>query len=413
MLKTQLFWVFILCAFITGAAYSQPVLTTTSSGAAIIVAPVPLAPTQALSGAQGTIPSSTIFPSVYGWKKKVILLIIINIAAALIVCLPVYRYRYRLVDLLRRSSVSRATILSIDPTLAIVLSILASLFALFQPATYQSNSGWLFIGGALWSVTMWAYISLKVTGEFAKNKDQEEIAGLRNTLNNTAAKAKLLSVQRDSETRLVSFIGTIVDKKMERLMAAVRTGSIKTAADFAKALNPTEQLTSIIMATHSVISGMLNSGYRLRIGVYMRSQRDPQNLRIAFSWDGTRTDCFSKRQGDYWRLDDPTGTKSAVCSCFHKSDGFILIPSCPEAVKERTFFYFTPDQERYLKSMVIMRHNMREGLHTDAVVASLDTDQEFFFNKDREDEMRKLLSEMMRRFEFELCTLDAVKKSEG
>lgn len=116
------------------------------------------------------------------WIKTAILLIAINIVAGVIVCAITYRKRAPLVDLLRKSAVSRAVSWSVDPALAIILSVFASLFDLFRPASYVASGAGLIVGGSLWSVAMWLYLSSKVIAEFVKNKDQDEIKSLKSEL---------------------------------------------------------------------------------------------------------------------------------------------------------------------------------------------------------------------------------------
>jgi hypothetical protein len=152
----------------------------------------------------------------------------------------------------------------------------------------------------------------------------------------------------------------------------------------------------------------------LRVGMYARSDEDPQVLIAVAAWDGEHNDCFSNRHQKYMRLDNPGGAQSLVVECYRSPKALLRIEDCIAASVENPprFTFFSTEQREKIKSMVAYRYNLEHTKLPSAIVLTLDTSQPKFFSDALEFECEILLKEIGQRIELELTSLEVLKHTQ-
>ena len=99
----------------------------------------------------------------------------------------------------------------------------------------------------------------------------------------------------------------------------------------------------------------------------------------------------------------------AVVKCFQGSDLLVIYEDCDKAHREGHFEYFTNDQRRYLKSMVLYKHMFKGGTSDiNAMVLAFDSSRKNFFKEEERDELKTFFVDLMQRVEYEFAVFDMV-----
>jgi hypothetical protein len=339
--------------------------------------------------------------------------LLFGFAFALVIAIASFALRDRLVGWKRNSRGFHYFSEGGEWVFAILLSGIASFFEIFKSGTWEDPKSGLVGSFTVWVAIVAIYIVIKFVGASAKRQDAETIAALNAQLGDEKIKSETLARQRNAWLTLTAYIRKIVDQKMRRVVQALGGKNRPSKEDLIAALDPSAQLHLIVTTIHHYFLGKAKPNEQIRLGIYVRDELTPNQLKRIYAWDGQKTDCFSTRVLELARLDDPNGMQSQLVRCFHSSAKTIIIESCLEAAKTGDFHFF-PGQERYLRSMILYKHVFEhDGTH-DALIITLDSSQEFLFMNRDEEEIATFLSEMMKRIEFEL-TFKAIsqKVSDG
>lgn len=314
-----------------------------------------------------------------------------------------YQWRWRILGLLRGNTTVRVLFYVADSALLLILGWLISAAKLTDQATWGSPPSAFVVVVPFGVLILTAGISSKVLLAWSKDKEKERILELEKTVGIRDDEIANLKQLRNRTIRITNQIRAVVDEKLNRLLDVVDSGNI-TFEDYIDALNPREQLQFIIITIFKFFEPELDPGRQLRVGVYLKDPKDLTILRPFFGWDGRDSDCFKSDHSEFLRLNDFGGTKSIVVQAFQSPAPLIVIGSCEEAERARTFVFFHPDQRERLKSMVAYRHEWSLGGsrgRRDALVLALDTDQDHFFSRFDSEQLTEFFVEMMKRFEYE------------
>lgn len=278
---------------------------------------------------------------------------------------------------------------------AIASSPIIALFEIYKKDSWgPTNIGWALLGTTLAVISLVFYISFKIHNLQVKEKEGQD-----------AKELELLTNQRDWATRVRELVGAIVNQKMMRLRSAWLDGNLTCLEKVYNALDPRQQIQEILISLHRVYQSKLAPGHKIRLGVYMKVDH---HMEVAFGWDGDKHKCFNTNTIRYMEIDDPdSGPKSLITQLYHSAKTIKIVPNCEAAAQVNDFEFFKPEQRKYLCSMVALK----KMIHTDkreAVILTLDTDQNDFFRLEDEEEIELCCGEILKRLEFELLMLSIV-----
>lgn len=322
--------------------------------------------------------------------------------------LSAYLIRLKVYQLLQGNNTFRAISYVAEPIFAFGAGIVVAFFDLWKSATWINPSASLAIAmpSALGIFAM--AIAFKALAAASKEKEKKIIESLEGEKLTLLKTVEQLESANNFSTRTRSYIRVIIDAKMDRMAKSVVQPAL-TAQQYVDALDSREQLQFIILMIHEFFSKDLGHGAKLRAGVYLRDQDDPMSLVPAYSWDGESRNCFHPESIQHMRLDDPQ-VKSLIVQTFRSESPLLVVGSCKEECMKGQFSFLRVEQEEYLKSMVAYKYlwdrNLQNG-KKDAIILTLDTDQDGFFDRYDREQMANFFFEMLTRFEFELIGLTA------
>lgn len=333
-------------------------------------------------------------------------LVIGLLSGALIVYLPRHRF---IAAYAERLWLQRLSVV-LDWMPAVLLAIVGTMFDLWKPATWTAEadttllSGFFFAAGCLGFSAAFKWFLTA-----AKDRQAAEIKELKGALALVNEQSAQREAQRDFLLYVQGQTAAIVRAKLDRL-AAAREAVRKNPElrQVAVALAPRDQLLLLMKMVHEHFRRDLDTGKRLRAGVYARSDRDDNILEAVAAWDGERDGCFSNHHQKYMRLTNPGGARSLVVECYFSQRALLRVEDCMAASQENPprFTFFSPEQRDTLKSMVAYRYTLRHAAEPSALVLTLDTDEAGFFSAVREFECQILFQETGQRIELELTSLE-------
>jgi hypothetical protein len=135
---------------------------------------------------------------------------------------------------------------------------------------------------------------------------------------------------------------------------------------------------------------------------------DRSALDLAYSWDGEKDRCVHAHP-ERMQLASADGVGSLIVEAYHRP-GDQHVSVVPDCLADRKFRFFTLAQETYLRSMIAFKYQANlDGTKT-ALILSLDTDEADYFSDERTSEISAFLVEMMKRFEYEVLSLELSRK---
>lgn len=336
---------------------------------------------------------------------------LLSVIAALCVGVVLYRGRKRLIALIQGNPSFRGTIYIAEPLLTFTLGCMVTAAEVLKGDTWDDPKPYLAILLPAAAALLATSVGIKALMLSAKDSEKEKIKDLQASLEETQQEVGTLKNSRDSAINTASHVGAVLDAKFKRVKEALQIPNL-TAAQYLEALAPREQLQVILMMIHGFFASSLPISSKLRAGVYMRSPDNDQVLKPAYSWDGKELGCYGDN-AEYMRLDEARSARSMIVQAFRSDDKISVVSSCEREEKEGHFHFWNEGQREYLKSMVTFKHKWnREPANgkVDALLLTLDTDQDGFFGRFEREELTNFFVEMMRRFEYEHASLEVAAK---
>jgi hypothetical protein len=228
-----------------------------------------------------------------------------------------------------------------------------------------------------------------------------ELAELRTTRDTLDKQLTDARAQRNFFTIVSQAFLRVVSHKRERLKGA------KNAEEGIKALQPTRQGMSIIMACWEIFDKMINptveTHHRVRVA-YFRA--NAHRLDPMYCWNGDSASCVSV--GGWSQTVTASFSFAAMKGCVARSVSLSgetrWIPDAEAADKDSSnpFFFFDYQTEyETLKSMVVVPVRL-EGEGPKYDVVSIDTSCKGYFNApDRSDEVLHIVQNMAHRLHLE------------
>lgn len=268
----------------------------------------------------------------------------------------------------------------------------------------------------LWSpVFNWSLLVLStmaIAGTYAAIRREMITDSTTQKIEDLTATCALVTRQRDIFQQMGSQIGVLITEKSDRFTTCslAETGGDKWKA-LAWALSPQEQLNLIVQQIWTFVHTNYPASEKLRFGLYIQSDDDPDKLICAFSWDGKKPNCINS-SAEHLSISDPDGIKSLVLDCYHKPGGqpSIIISDTIQASNEGRFNFFRPAQREYLKSIFVMKYKATIEERKRPMIFSIDSSIPAFFKEKDEDFLKGFLLEMGRRMEYEFEVLYALQR---
>lgn len=291
----------------------------------------------------------------------------------------------KLVALVQGSGLLRKALAGTEVLFATLLSVVASIFEVWKKQSFDKPTPEWRFGLSLCLALVVLYFVLKMVAHTVKEKDQAEIARLKQEIQSEQLKSKVVQQQRDNSVYTVSLLREIVEVKLERLTDLNSSSEpISFDALFDKALAPEVQIRFIIASIHKYFQRHLPPDGVLTLHLFMLDRSDSNQLVAVHSWDGKSDRCFPEEYLQYMKLIDPKGAPSVVARCYNSPRKLLLIPSCVEAERKRDFSFFHASQKDFVCSMLLFKHVFESRGKEDAFVISMDTNIDGFFKSEAE-----------------------------
>ena len=279
--------------------------------------------------------------------------------------------------------------------LPVFASVIATYADLFKLSTWQSPKE-----DILWPVGSCAILF----GCVVLLKVYENSAKLILSGDLTALKA-----HRTAAVYTDQLFTALVQEKLGRIYSAVTANKGRVTKDqFLSTLNPRTQLAILFKSAHEHLARTLPPGYRLRIGLYRKSD-DGKELERISEWDGSKNKCYSGRCRQYMKLGQPNPISELV-KAYNGSENLIIHQSCYASLKKGKYRELSDEHRKKLKSMMVYRHELPPEHSTrGAMVLEVNTDCDNFFKEDDFGTHEAFFIALMSRLEYEYVTVDVTE----
>jgi len=333
---------------------------------------------------------------------------------ALLVVIFMLRIKAWLLRRLQVSASIRYLAVFLELAGAILLTAIAGIGKLWDLNLWKTELASMLVPLSWFSGAFAAMAMIRVFQAAAKDKDQKEIKDLQDKITQIDGIKNETQNRLDVFLELVVQIREVIDSKGRRVIEALRTGHLNSYADLIAALNPGQQARLLIQAVHVYFSRKLKAGHRIRVGLYLL-KRSPRQLERAFAWDGQAEDCFSGKSQPYFDLDQIGEATSVLVQILRSDEAVSVYSSCEKEHhdKDSLFNYLHPDQKNYLKSLLVFKYVFKAQEDAEAMVVTLDTDQDGFFQDNLETDYSLFLVEVAARLEYEFVVSSATMVAGG
>lgn len=320
----------------------------------------------------------------------------------LICCWAFRRHRARIAESILSHKHALAFLKVFDKIAAVVSGVLVT-FSLKHDWTAHPIIGMYMAMCAVGFLA--AALSCTWLAERAGDKKSGEIAELRAKIEEmekaSQEQAKKLALAKQT----AAVCNTLVERKVNGLK--------KAAAEGAKGLpwDPRTQALTILQLTHKIVEQWLveyDPAGILRLGVYLPSQ-DGKQMELQLAWNGTDQSCYHSHP-NRMLLVHPSGKYSVVVRTWHE-EGNSVLNLIGDTASAPGFEFWCDNQKEHLRSIAAFKFKITTDGIQNALVLEMDTGSPGFFDESRREPLTALLTEMLRRFEFELlcASLNAQK----
>jgi hypothetical protein len=300
---------------------------------------------------------------------------------------------------------------------AVGLSLVASYFDIFKKVTYVPTPAYqpdwhVLFWAAVWAALVAYYLIVKLAAIVTKEGEEFKSKELSSELGRVKVAIASLERQRTFLVKVTNFARSMVNKKIARL-ASLLPARVITVEQFVDQLRPGLQVQANVKLIHEFFKPPDAIDVNLRLALWMKdSNKDkPDSMVIAYSWNGEKEDCFSKKSAERMKLLNPLGTFSEVVRFYSCAAHAIkIIPSCEEAARNNEFEFFYPEQKKKVASMVLYKHVFSSQAHPVGVVLLLVSSLPNHFHREDEEQMQMFFDEMLTRIELEWTVLQLTQK---
>ena len=168
-----------------------------------------------------------------------------------------------------------------------------------------------------------------------------------------------------------------------------------------EALQPTHQITELLLALFSIYRTRLEPQNTLRLAFFRLTG---EFLKLEYAWDGVTTDCIQSPLSKHramFNIKEVGGVCLAVAAA---RDGQLwIIPDAEEADRDRgqPFSYFDQDQRSKIKSIMALPLRLADEPTPAQHVVTVDTNRRGFFDYNREDELKLMARNLAHRLHLE------------
>jgi hypothetical protein len=277
-------------------------------------------------------------------------------------------------------------------------SPIAGTLATYTAFTVEEKQSWLWpalFGLLCWGA--WKNLQYYVEG-LLKSADKVDRKEFERAKAESRFRADLLAAFR-----------SFVSRKAERTLEVVRDRTRRPRIDDARhALTPGPHLQQILyqlaLFLQTRCQEKIGKGLNVRVGVYVNTGGVMTPVHSE-SVNQPQTDPFTsyRQHQEQYRLDTPD-RPAFVVRCVRERQQILIVDDCGVAAGRGDFFFFSREQESYLKSMVA--HFMGEvcvqgGTMTVGVLA-IDADQPKAFEEAEREDLLLCLLEFAQRVKFEM-----------
>lgn len=335
--------------------------------------------------------------------------LLLSLIVIIIVTTTVYRWRLRIVGLLRGNDAFKVAFYTADTVLLVILGWLVAAADLTKGATWVAPPPQFVVIVPFGIAVFLAATSVKVLLAWSKDREKTEIRQLNETLDLKAAEIQEMRMERNRSIRFATQVRKLIDRKLDGIRALVKEDTI-SLDQYLNAWDRDLQVHTILKSIHEFFHNELTvrrpDGV-LRLALYIPNKEMTQ-LELLKSWDGEHENCVSQHP-ERMKLVSGGGLKSIVAETFHLA-GDHQLTVVSDCAGDSTFAFFTDEQKNKLRSLIAFKYQLPLYGTESALVLSLDSDEPNFFQTTKAAEITDFLVEMMRRFEYELLNLELTNK---